>query len=225
MFRRYPVGLVVAIVVGMGACGVAQAGQVPLSDLLQPGATITSGDKIFSDFTYSKTGDNPTPDAVNVIDIKDPAGNFGIRIQGGFLDRVGGSASDALITFKVSVPVGSDRVITDAHLSANPAVFDNGTGVASVTETFLYNDPPINSDKLVVYDFGGGDDKLADSIVFAQTYKTLSVQKDIILHATGDLSAVTVSFVDQTFSQVPEPSSLALIAVGMLAVGYFRKRS
>ena len=78
-------------------------------------------------------------------------------------------------------------------------------------------------------DFGGGDDKLSDLIVLPQTYKTLSVQKDIILHATGDAGmgesgAVTISFVDQTFKQIPEPSSLALIALGMMAFGFFRRR-
>lgn len=225
MIRRYPLGLVmVAVVAGMVVCGVAQAGTVPLSDLLQPGVTFASGDKIFSDFTYEKTGDNPGPENVLVKDIQDAMGHYGIRIQGGFLDLSGGDASDALITFTVSVPAGSNLVISDAHLSANPAVFD-GTGLASVTETFL---PDIKDDKLVVYDLGGGDDKLHDSIVFAQTYKTLRVQKDIILYATdvppGQAGKVTLSFVDQTFSQVPEPSSLALIAVGMLAIGYLRKR-
>ena len=78
--RRYPLGVVmVAIVAGRVVCGGAQAGSVPLSDLLTPGSTFTSGDKIFSDFTYNKTGDNPTAENVNVIDIQDALGNYGIR--------------------------------------------------------------------------------------------------------------------------------------------------
>jgi hypothetical protein len=214
MLRRNQIGIIAAAM-GLVLCvGQSPAAIVPLSDLLQPGSTIQSGDKIFTDFTYAQTGDMPAPDAVNVETITDAQGNFGIRFQGGFVDQAGGSSSDALITFNVSVPPGSNLLISDAHLLANPAVFA-GPGLASVTETFL---PTIVDDKLVVYDFGNGDDKLADAIVFSQTYTTLPVQKDIILHATGAEGAVTMSFVDQTFSQVPEPTSLALAAIGIMGL-------
>ncbi len=155
-----------------------------------------------------------------MIDITGPDGSHGIRFQGGFVDQAGGDASDALITFDVSVAMGSPMEISEVRLAANPAVF-GGTGMASVTETLL---PDIVNDKLVMYDFGNGDDQLADTIVLPQTYKSLSIQKDIILHSTGDTGAVTLSFVDQTFKQVPEPASLGLLAVGMMAVGFFRRR-
>jgi hypothetical protein len=218
MLKRLPVWLFAVLVMAIAACSVVQAAPVPLSDLLQPGATYTSGDKIFSDFTYVKTGDMPGPENITVGEIQID-GNFGIRFQGGFIDQAGGDASDALITFNVSVPLNSNMLISDAHLYANPAVFA-GEGLASVTETFL---PIVQEDKLVVYDFGNGNDQLADMIVFDQGYATLPVQKDIILHAIGN-GAVTMSFVDQTFSQIPEPSTAAMLALGLLSVGCFRRR-
>ena len=138
MIRRYPLGLVmVAIVAGMVVCGVAQAGTVPLSELLQPGATFTSGDKIFSDFTYEKTGDNPVcrkceRDRHSGCDRATTVSS----IQGGFLDLSGGDASDALITFTVSVPAGSNLVdLRRAPVRQSCRIC--GTGLASVTETFL----------------------------------------------------------------------------------------
>jgi hypothetical protein len=199
--------------------GTASAAIVPLSDLLG-GGTIQSGDKIFSDFTYTPIGDMPPANVVNVETIQDASGDYGIRIQGGFIDHVGGGASDAVITFNVSVPVNVNLGITGVTMSANPAVF-NGPGMASVTETFL---PLVTDDKLVVYDFGGGDDKLLDQITFGQVYQTLPVQKDIILHATGNTGAVTMSFLDQTFSQIPEPSSLVLALGGLLGLTSLRRR-
>jgi hypothetical protein len=199
--------------------GIASAATMPLSDLLG-GGTIQSGDKVFSDFTYLASGDMPSAAGINVVTIQDQSGDYGVRFQGSFIDQVGGDASDAVITFNVSVAPGSNLAISDVTMSANPAVFA-GPGLASVTETFL---PTITDDKLVVYDFGGGNDKLLDHIDFAQTYTTLPVQKDIILHATGDTGAVTMSFLDQTFSQVPEPSTLLLALGSLLGLGQIRRR-
>lgn len=202
--------------------GSVTAAIVPLSDLLMEGATIQSGDKIFSDFAYLKTGDMPSAENVNVETIQDGDGDYGIRLQGGFVDHAGGDASDAVITFNVSVPMGSNLLIAGAKLSANPAVFAGDPGsLASVTETFI---PTIIDNKLVVYDFGEGDDKLLDQISFAEGYATLPVQKDIILHAIGDTGAVTMSFVDQTFAQIPEPSSLVLAIGGLLGLAGLGRR-
>jgi hypothetical protein len=210
--------LFAAGVVAVPWMGTASAAIVPLSDLLN-GQTITSGDKVFSNFTYRKTGDMPSAPGVNVETIQDANGDYGLRFQGAFLDQPGGDASDALVTFDVSV-ANAGWTIDGVTLSANPAVF-NGAGLASVTETFV---PTIIDDKLVVYDFGGGDDLLLDQISFASGYASLPVQKDVILHATGDTGAVTMSFFDQTFSQVPEPSSLVLAIAGLLCLGRIRGR-
>ena len=215
--RLLRVCLAVALVAGLQSATLAAT--VPLSDLLA-GGVFASGDKIFTDFSYSKNGDMPPAEVVNVIDITDNDGNYGIRFQGSFVDNAGGNASDALITFNVSVPDDSAYEIVGVNLTANPAVF-NGTGLASVTETFV---PTIPDNKLVVYDFGGGDDKLTDSISF-DGYKMLPVQKDIILHATGDTGAATMSFIDQTFvQQVPEPASLTLLLGSLAGLGLLRRR-
>ncbi|MEZ6120770.1 MAG: PEP-CTERM sorting domain-containing protein [Pirellulaceae bacterium] len=208
-----------AATVLMLSCGSLSAAVVPLSDLVN-GQTIQSGDKVFSNFKYVETGDMPAVGDVQVETVTDTNGNYGVRFIGGFIDTAGGSSSDALITFDVSVAAGANQAISGAILAANPAVF-NGEGLASVTETFL---PTIDNDKLVVYDFGNGDDKLTDSTTFANTYQTLSVQKDIILHAMGNNAAVTMSFVDQYFPQVPEPNSLGLMTLGLLGLLARRRR-
>jgi hypothetical protein len=211
------------LLIALAATGAhsAKAAIVPLSDLLAAGQTFQSGDKVFSNFTYTASGDMPTAANVNVENVTNPAGDFGIRISGGFVDQPMGSASDALVTFNVAVAPGVNKQISGAILTSNTAVFA-GPGLASVTETFL---PTITDQKLVVYDFGGGDEKLLDSMTFAQTYATLPVQKDIILHATGDTGAVTMSFVDQYFPQVPEPSSMVLALCGLIGFGSLRRRT
>lgn len=221
MKRRLIGWLAAVALVTMPSVGMVQAAIVPLSDLLQDGATIQSGDKTFSNFEFLRTGDMPTAENINVETIQDTNGDYGIRFQGGFIDQPGGDASDVLVRFSVSVPIGSPLAIDGVTLSANPAVFE-GPGLASVTETFL---PEVDDQLMVIYDFGDGNHKLLDSITFDQPFTTLHVQKDVILHAIGDTGAATMSFFDQTFSQVPEPSSMVLVLGGLLGLLGCRKRS
>ena len=220
MKKRFLGWLALAALVASPFAGSVHAAAVPLTDLLGAGKTLASGDKIFSDFTYVKNGDMPSATGVSVEPVTNASGDYGIRISGGFIDQPGGDASDALITFNVSVAPGAGQAIKGAILAANPAVF-NGAGLASVTETFI---PQVTTDKLVVYDFGNNDDKLMDSITFDQSYTTIPVQKDIILHSTSATGAVTMSFVDQYFPQVPEPSSAALALCGLAALSKLRRR-
>lgn len=207
----------VAICLGLMLNQSAIAAPVPLSDLLADDAEITSGDKLFTDFDYAYTEDMPAADAINVIPIMDAEGNYGVRFQGGFVDLPGGSPSDALITFKVTVtdPVNE---ITGARLAANVVAPSGGLG--SVAESFL---PDITDPDDVLY--VASDTTLSDTVTFMSPQKSFMVQKNILLTATPDGGHVTMSFVDQTFEQIPEPSSIVLLASSVLGLGLIRRRS
>lgn len=191
-----------------------RAATIKLSELLG-GDTVMSGDKLFSEFEYNATGDMPSAEDVNVITIQDVDGNYGVRIQGGFIDHVGGSASDALITYKVTA-TDPGFEISAAHLVANLVNPDGGFG--SIAETFL----PDKSDPNDVL-YVSTDTSLVDSIKFMPPQESFMVQKNILLDA--GTKAVTMSFVDQTYSQVPEPMSFILALAGIIGIVGLRRRT
>jgi len=204
---------------------------VALSTLLVPNGTISAGDKTFTNFTYNQTGDMPPPALVNVIPIQDTAGNFGIRFQGAFIDTTGVvGGSDALITYNVAAD--ATHLISDAHLEGNPSRL-GPFGSISVTETFL----PLGANgqfTMKIYDDQNvNPPKLVDNTVFTTPVKSLSVQKDILGLAKVNPTdpnapnTVTLSFVDQTYSQIviPEPATLALMLAGVFGLGALRRRT
>jgi hypothetical protein len=193
-----------------------------------PGSSIVVGDKTFTNFNYTFTGDMPGAANVNVIPITDDDGNFGVRFQGAFIDTTGvPGGSDALITYNVTA--GAGRLISDAHLQGNPSRL-GPFGSISVTETFLPLGAAGEFTMKIYDDQNLSPPKLVDSTVFTTPVKTLSVQKDILALAKVNAndpngpSTVTMSFVDQTFSQVPEASTLVLSLIGCVGLGLKRRR-
>ena len=82
---------------------------VTIQDLIVDQGSITSGDKLFDQFTFSSSGDMPTADQVEVIAITGANGDFGIRFFGGFVDV----ADDATSVLSVGylLPVSQNTVL------------------------------------------------------------------------------------------------------------------
>ncbi len=190
-----------------------------LASLIQHGGTVTSGKEVFSNFAYTTGGGMPPASQITVVPIT-IGGVSGIEIQGSFQST--GSVSDALISFVVT-STGAD--ITGASMSGNPSVTGNPSlGALTVTETFL---PQQSTAKLGIFDIEPGSSiQTSDSLKFATAVHKLNVQKDIIAFGEAG-STAGITTIDQLFPQVtPEPSSLALLGIGVLAtLGYRRWRA
>jgi PEP-CTERM motif len=222
MYRMsaFPVVCVVGILLLFSTVSPAPASTIVLGELLD-GGSITWGDKLFDQFGYAATGDMPDASDVNVTTIVDGDGNLGLRFQGAFVDLFGDGGSDALITYRVMTTLPG-FLISDVHLAGNP--FVAGSGAVVVTESFQPDDL---STMLGIFDIEpGGNTNPTDFAFLAVPLKTLNIQKDILSIASVEGSAATLSFVDQTFSQVavPEPSTISLFILGLVAAWGLRRR-
>jgi hypothetical protein len=199
---------------------------VTLSSLVGSSDGIVVGDKIFTGFSYSNTGDMPVAANVNVLGFKDPDGNWGVTFHGSFIDLPGGASSDAFIRFMVEVDQASQAAgwkISDAHL------FMSGAGVGAnsffaVDESFLGRNETLNA---YISTLGGPQQaQLHDQVVLNPATNKLTVTKDIFaLAASGGFLPARATVIDQSFSQaqapIPEPTALTLLGIaglGMAAV-------
>jgi hypothetical protein len=193
------------------------AAATPLSVLIQdPKATIEIGDKQFSDFSYSFTGDMPDASQVEVVAITDKDGNFGLRFQGAFIDTTTPGGSDALIGYTVNV-LGKDQSIVGAHMAGNPTLL-GCVGSISVVDSFDF-DPEL---RLRIFaDQPGAGTQSADWVDF-EPLQSIRVLKDILGFAGN--GSVTLSFVDQTFRQAKVPEPAALLLLGAMGLALARRR-
>lgn len=202
---------------------------VQLSTLTgNPQGQVIVGDKKFTQFGYTSTGEMPDAGGVNVVPILDDLGNYGIRFQGLFMDLASSQGgSDALITYDVEV-TDPTKLISDAHLQGNPILPGPGRhGAVIVAETFLPLGPNGQYNMTIYDDEGVAQPKLIDWVYFNPPVRALHVQKDIGIIAVAGFQSPSLSFIDQTFSQiqVPEPAALLMSLVGMVSLaGVARRR-
>jgi hypothetical protein len=180
------------------------------------GQDLIVGDKEFSGFSISG---NYQADQVNVTPIQEN-GNFGIRFTGAFVS--GGQPEDMSLVYQVSV-TNSMNLISAANLDFNGAV-TFGTGLAQVVEqVFTNNDQLAGQMQVFISATTNQVSQLSASLPISPPQPFLTLSKDVLLYAELPAFA-SISDIDQTFTQVPEPSTIVLAAAGLSALFLVRRR-
>lgn len=200
---------------------------IPLQDLFD-GQDLIVDDKVFFDWTLINlvvTDPVLDPDLglIDVIPLEDQPLNPGIRFEANgqlvvtdlnFLD----------LQFGFSVATLDPRLfIKDNSLEIVDFGFGGIGGVIAIIETVSDAGGNILADKFVQADQLLGVFDLFDTATFARQSE-IFVEKNILL--AGDFSddAVSLDVFEQRFSQVAEPTSGALIGLGLAGLCFARRR-
>jgi hypothetical protein len=224
--RSLFLSLAVAVLTWASGALEAHAGPVPLpttlDQLLVPGAFTTAINSnetdTFSNFTFSSSAIPPTTPVLTAGEITvgqfGPVGvESGITLSGAFFAPPG-TIVDYKFGYVVSAPPGF--VINDALLSASMGI-NGGSGSVIITELFT----PLSGGPATGIEVStGGAPQVITQLPPSQSYL---VQKDVLIF--GGSNGATVSIINQAFSStgVPEPSSMALLGIGMTGFLAFRR--
>jgi hypothetical protein len=216
-FPRYLLVICAAIALAVAYAPASQAQIItgPTISLanLTNGQDLIVGDKVFTDFSISG---GVQAAQVNVTAITEN-GNFGIRFGGAFVASA--SPLDFSLGYQVSV-TNSLNLISAANLLFNGQVI-LGTGLAQVVEQVFTN----NSDlvgQLAVF-ASATSNQLSATLPITPPQKFLTLSKGVHLDATVPAFA-TISTIDQTFTQIPEPNALAFVVAGITGLVLLQRR-
>jgi hypothetical protein len=223
---------VLAAVGALLAGSVASAATVSLPNtldqLIASGATVTVGDKTFSNFTVS--GDVA---ASQIHIVQAPGTNVGVEFQFNW-SATDGEVVDTLIRYHVHVnPANTSITGVNLHFDGSTDAGNNSPGTnANVTET-ISNSLGNILGNISVFNAGPNFPAINrnDASFAVNPTQDLVLAKDINVHSTVGNDTATISLVDNTFTQtttssVPLPPAVVMGFVSM-AVGtlvFFRRR-
>jgi hypothetical protein len=210
------------LAVAMVLAAYAPAHAATITDLLSPNATIVSGDKVFSNFTWTSTAAG-TGAAINPADVTvSPFSDivlgeleYGLEFLTPTLSLSGTGAVSAIMGYTVT-PNIPGRLISDNTLTM---VAGGNGGNAVITETptdaagLL---PLLAAPKITIWQpFFSILDVHAD---YLNPVLSVDVRTEISLSNAG-AGGPQISQFTQTFSQIPEPASVVMAGLAITGLG------
>ena len=200
----------------------AKSQTVTLAYLSTPGASFTNGDKVFFDFNnISQVGDLTVPLSQIYVVPYTYNGEYGIQFQSADWSLSGANQSyDLGFNFEVTTTSGQP-LIEDNTLQVVGAVLNGGQTHVGEDVTDLDENSLASN---LVYINSSGQNLISHQVFPGGPYAVIDVEKDFSMVTGSDPdSQAFVSHFDQTFSEVPEPSSALFLGLGGLALACYRR--
>lgn len=208
--------------------GCADANQSCSLNELVAGGSIIIDDKRFDAWFVDDFSSIPVDlGSIEALLLDDQPLNPGLQFDSnGEFSTVGFDLIDVFLGFTVSTLDGSAR-IKDNSLEINGFDFGAGNvgGFIQIFEDLFDGNGNLIGEKFVTAD--NLDPPIFDLFDTAQftPQPQIFVETSILLSGDGPGDTVSLDRFTQKFSQIPEPSALILVGVGLAALGLSRKRS
>jgi len=204
----------------------AQGTTDSLADLAN-GGSLRIDDKIFSGFSYQPT-DLTSFDASQITVTATASGGVDFLTWTGNMSLVSGgfATADLLLNYIVTANPGTISMIDQRYtgLVQNGSLLINETATSAGAPTahsqLSVNDPSDPN----TYPGGSFDVGENDLLSINPSQSTLYVTKDLSFTVLPPGGSITIDLVEQSFHQVPEPSTLLLGSLGGGLLVFLRSR-
>jgi len=202
-----------------------------------PGLSVVIHDMLFSNFTFEYLGtsgavpDNLVPADLALYPFSNQVGiGFSLQMVGFQAPAPGDPpdffSRDIVLGFSAQA-ANSSSPISGAFLGINGTVF--GSGLATASEEITTNTQGIGAGNIAnpVYlsTYITAESQTAlDYVPFTQPQAILSIEKDLDVSGDGPANYASISIVEQTFAQIPEPSTLVFSALAIPVLLLVKRR-
>jgi len=234
----------VAFMIGSSVSSQAQVttnlsngGSINFTALVGPsGDSVQIGDKLFGNFAFQyvdtdgNMGDDLSASALVLSSLSNGVG-FGVSIQLPLV-ATGVTIKDVTLQFTATV-LDPNQQISDVHLSFTGSA--SGLGIAEVSESIFTNG--FGNGTLASLSLtrtaSGFTPASGDSVALLPvTESKIWIEKDVIV--SGNPNAVndgnpptdfaSITIINQSFSQIPEPSTILLALAGLSTFAFLKRR-